>query len=148
MDNHAVSEVVGEMLMLGMVILLIAVFSWTISAFVPVERSPTVTVILSNDTLGNITLWHKGGDWIPTSDLRVIVRTNSGGEEVFRAQDGDAPLVLVPMMPESQSNTSFGLGGNITVRWDAESNGNLTPDTTVSLATSRIVVFSGTLGGH
>ena len=58
--EQAVSEVVGEMLMIGIVLILVSVFSASLPDYLPSERSPTVTILLSNDTLGNVTLWHKG----------------------------------------------------------------------------------------
>ena len=72
-NSRAVSGVVGEMLMIGIVLVLAAVFTAQLPNYLPSERSPTVTIMMSNDTLGNVTLWHKGGDWVKINTLKVIV---------------------------------------------------------------------------
>lgn len=71
--NQAVSEVVGEMLMIGIVLILAAVFTSQLPNYLPSERSPTVTIMMNNDTFGNVFFWHKGGDWVKVSDLRVVI---------------------------------------------------------------------------
>ena len=83
--NHgtAVSEVVGEMLMIGIVLILVSVFSASLPNYLPSERSPTVTIMMSNDTGGNITLWHKGGDWVKTDVLRVIVSDTTSTDNLY-----------------------------------------------------------------
>ena len=58
-----VSEVVGEMLMIALVIVLISVFSAALYNFLPTDRDPSINVMMTNDQQ-NITLWHKGGDWV------------------------------------------------------------------------------------
>ena len=55
--SQAVSEVVGEMLMIGVVLILAAVFTSQLPNYLPSERSPSVTIMMSNDTSGDITLW-------------------------------------------------------------------------------------------
>jgi len=137
-NTGGVSEVVGEMLMIGLVILLIAVFSTTISSFLPTERYPSVTIKLTNETANTITVWHKGGDWVRASELRVIVTnaTDHTTEIVYRVDDNHHPFILVPQ------KTTFDLGSNITIRWDSGLDGN----ETVKLATPRAVIFSGQLG--
>ncbi len=72
--DQAVSEVVGEMLMIGIVLILAAVFTSQLPNYLPSERSPSVTVMMSTDTFGDVTLWHKGGDWVKVSTLKVISR--------------------------------------------------------------------------
>ena len=52
-NSRAVSGVVGEMLMIGIVLILAAVFTSQLPNYLPSERSPTVTIMMSNDTLGN-----------------------------------------------------------------------------------------------
>ena len=137
--SHAVSEVVGEMLMIGVVLLLAAVFTSQLPNYMPSERSPTVTIMMSNDTGGNITLWHKGGDWVKLSTLKVIVsnRTNSS---TFTAM-GSSSFTFVNSAEPSSS--VFDLGGNITVSMNAPLYGN----EKVTLATDRAVLFSGVVSG-
>jgi FlaG/FlaF family flagellin (archaellin) len=134
-DETAVSGVIGEMLMIGIVLLLVAVFSASLSNYLPSERSPTVTILMSNDTLGNITLWHKGGDWVKADSIRVIV-SNQTYQASYRLND-PARFILVP------DTQVFDLGGNITVIRGQR----LVGDESVVLATDRAVIFSGTVGG-
>jgi archaeal type IV pilus assembly protein PilA len=132
-NSHAVSEVVGEMLMIGIVLILVAVFTASLADFIPSSRSPTVTIIMSNDTGGNLTLWHKGGDWVKAETLRVIV-SNTTGMTTYTA-NSDPPFILVP------DEQAFDLESNITVI----RNVPLAGDESVSLATDRAVIFSGTV---
>jgi len=137
--DQGVSEVIGEMLMIGLVIILIAVFSTTISSFLPTERFPGVSIRMTNETPDTITLWHKGGDWVRVSDLEVIVSnsTDHATEITFRAGDTTHPFYIVPQ------KSTFDLGGNITIAWGAALDGN----ETVKLATHKAVIFSGHLSG-
>ena len=75
-NEDAVSEVVGEMLMIALVLVLIAVFGASISSFIPNERDPSITFMMTTDD-DNITLWHKGGDWIRVSEITVTVRNDT-----------------------------------------------------------------------
>ncbi len=124
--------------MIGLVIILIAVFSTTLSSFLPTERYPSVTIKLTNETADTITIWHNGGDWIKASDLRVIVKnsTDHATEIVYRLNDRQYPFELVPQ------KTTFDLGSNITISWGSDMDGN----ETVKLVAPRAVIFSGTLG--
>ncbi|MFA5268139.1 MAG: type IV pilin N-terminal domain-containing protein [Methanoregula sp.] len=133
-NGTAVSGVVGEMLMIGIVLILVAVFSASLADQIPSSRSPTVTIVLNNDTGGNITLWHKGGDWVKTGSLRVIV-SNTTYSAAYSLRS-EVPLVPVP---DAQA---FDLGDNITVTRNLPFAG----DEDVSLATDRAVIFSGTVG--
>lgn len=132
--DDAVSELVGEMLMLTIVLILLAIFSATASNYLPPPRDPSVTIIAKNvpSTPGsmNICLYHKGGDWIKTSDLTVIV---SHSTDVWKYAHDNASVQLWPD-PGSQS---FDLGDWITI--------TNVPKATyeVSLVTPRAVVFSG-----
>jgi FlaG/FlaF family flagellin (archaellin) len=132
--DTAVSEIVGEMLMIGIVLIIVSVFSASLSDYLPSERSPTVTIMMSNDTGGNITLWHKGGDWVKTDALKVVVsNTTSMTSYMLKS---DPPLVLVP------DTQAFDLNGNITVDYRKPLFG----DEEVVLATDRAVIFSGMIG--
>jgi len=135
-DSHdtAVSEVVGEMLMIGIVLIIVAVFSASLSDYLPSERSPTVTIRISNDTNGHITLLHKGGDWVKTDALKVIVSDSTGMSSYTLKTD--PPFIPVP------DTQAFDLEGNITVEYDKP----LAGDEEVVLATDRAVIFSGMIG--
>jgi FlaG/FlaF family flagellin (archaellin) len=134
--NHstAVSEVVGEMLMIGIVLILVSVFSASLPNYLPSERSPTITIMISNDTGGNITLWHKGGDWVKTGVLKVIV-SNTTSMTTYTLKS-DRPFIPVP------DTQVFDLNGNITINQGQP----LVGDESVVLATDRAVIFSGTVG--
>jgi FlaG/FlaF family flagellin (archaellin) len=133
-NNHhdAASEVVGEMLMIGLAIILISVFASVMGNFIPGVHDPSVTIMVTNDAMGNITLWHKGGDWIKVDDLTVITGDD---EHRYPLKKGSGAFLLVP------EKSVFDLGSNITVRV-AETKGN----GTVSLVTPKSVIFSGTVG--
>ena len=132
------------MLMIAIVLILVAVFSSQLADYLPSERSPTVTIRVSNDGRGNITLWHKGGDWVKTGSLRVVVFNQS-----YRMDDPDHKFILGRaewMTDQSFSDRTFDLGENITV----DIQRPLTEDEkekTITLATDKAVVFSGTIGG-
>ena len=134
-NGHAVSEVVGEMLMIGLVLILVAVFSASLADYLPSERTPSVTIRMSNDTGGNITLWHKGGDWVKSGSLRVMVFENDGTATTY-TRDGSSAFVLVP------DAEAFDLESNITV----DTGRPLLGIESVSLVTDRAVLFSGTVG--
>jgi len=132
--NTAVSEVVGEMLMIGIVLILVSVFSASLPNYLPSERSPTVTLMMSNDTGGNITLWHKGGDWVKTGGLKVIV-SNTTHMTTYTLKS-DPPFIPVP------DTQAFDLNSNISIDYGKP----LVGDEEVVLATDRAVIFSGRVG--
>ena len=134
-NSHAVSEVVGEMLMIGLVLILVAVFSASLADYLPSERTPSVTIRMSNDTGGNITLWHKGGDWVKSGSLRVMVFKKDGTATTY-TRDGSNIFLLVP------DEDAFDLEDNITVCLGHPLFGN----ESVSLVTDRAVIFSGNVG--
>ena len=127
--DSAVSEVVGEMLMIALVIVLISVFSAVLFNFLPTDRDPSINVMMTNDQQ-NVTLWHKGGDWVKIEDLTVIVG-NDTYRTSFSNQTGN--FILVPNKPV------FDLGSNITVQMPTYLEGN----ETVKLVTSRTVIYTG-----
>ncbi len=126
-DCTAVSEVVGEMLMLSLVILLVAIFSASLSSYLPSDRDPTVTIKMTNTT-ENITFWHKGGDWVKKSDITVVVMNQSGAERF-----GSDRFTLVP------DTQAFDLGGTITIGYSVEGGED------VRLVTPRAVIYTGRL---
>ncbi len=138
--NQAVSEVVGEMLMIGLVLILAAVFTSQLPNYLPSERSPTVTIMMSNDTLGNVTLWHKGGDWVKVDTLKVII-SNQTHTTTF-TYSGTPGFIFVPDPTEPDSSV-FDLGGNVTII----SNAPLAGDEKIVLATDRALLFSGVISG-
>jgi len=51
------------MLMIALVVVLLSVFSAALYNFLPTDRDPSISIMMSNDRQ-NVTLWHKGGDWV------------------------------------------------------------------------------------
>jgi len=131
-SEGGVSEVVGEMLMIGLVILLIGVFAAALGNFLPTARDPSVTILMTNDTSGNITLWHKGGDWIKSEDITVIISYPDDTLKKIPASD----LTNFIMVPDK---TVFDLGSNITVN----TGGILKGNETISLVTPHARIFTG-----
>ncbi|WP_321504539.1 type IV pilin N-terminal domain-containing protein [uncultured Methanoregula sp.] len=132
--NSAVSEIVGEMLMIGIVLILVSVFSASLPDYLPSERSPTVTIRMGNDSSGQIFLWHKGGDWVKADSLKVIL-SNASSMETF-TRKSSRPLIITP------DTQAFDLGGTITVNCGRPLSGG----DEVVLATDRAVLFSGRVG--
>jgi hypothetical protein len=128
-NDSGVSEVVGEMLMIGLAVILISVFASVLGNFLPAAHDPSVTILMTSDQ-ENVTLWHKGGDWVKAEDLTIII-----GNDTVRRSYSEQDTQF-HMMPEKEV---FDLGSNITIRTGTGFAG----DETVSLVTSRAVIFSG-----
>jgi len=130
--NTAVSEIVGEMLMLTIVLILVAVFAANAGNILPPARDPTVNVIAEGSpgeaAHMNITLYHKGGDWIKKGDLTVVV---SWEENMIRFRSDNSPFIMEP------DKATFDLGSRITI---VKIPANYAK---VTLVTPRKVVFSG-----
>lgn len=129
--DDAVSEIVGEMLMLTMVLVLLALFSTSLSNYLPPPRDPSVTIKMSSidPGSGNITLYHKGGDAIKMADLIVIIENSSSDRE-------KAGFTIHSMINNPKI---FGLGDTINI--SAQNKAEIT------LTTSRTVLFKGTAMG-
>jgi len=128
-SDSGVSEVVGEMLMIGLVIILLSVFSAALFNFLPTARDPGISVMMSNDRQ-NVTLWHKGGDFVKVQDLTLIIGNETRRRSFSLQNEG---LILVP------NKSVFDLGSNITVTM----NGNFEGDETVELVTPHTIIFTG-----
>lgn len=130
-NDDAVSEIVGEMLMLTVVLVLLALFSTSLSNYLPPPRDPCVTIKMSSSDpdLGNVTLYHQGGDIIKKSDLVVIV-----GEKKIVGDEIPIKSILDTPSPEY-----FGLGDTIDVSAQEQDE--------ITLATTRTVLFKGTATG-
>jgi FlaG/FlaF family flagellin (archaellin) len=125
--ESAVSGVVGEMLMLALVLILVSVFAASAGNHLPDERTPSISIKMSNTT-GNVTLWHKGGDWVMKGDLSVIVMNETGAKRFTSSCPG------FWMDPDT---SVFDLGGTITVDHPVAGGEE------VRLVTPRAVIFSG-----
>ena len=132
--HDAVSPVVGEMLVLTMVLILAAVFSSSLSGFIPDDRPESVNLAIygiynvSKDI--NVTIWHKGGDPLPLSDIRVIF------------SDSDTYAVVnyhTNMTVNDDPDISVFLPGDFMV----VDPGNDVKGCNVRIATSDAVIFTG-----
>ena len=130
--NDGVSEIVGEMLMLTLVLILLAVFSSSLSNYLPPPRDPSVTIRMSCDGSGTATLYHKGGDAIKTSDLTVIVE-NNGSLKKFSPGNG---VIVIQYQTGKPNPNLFDLGDWIIVTGVKEGD-------KISLATSHAVIYNG-----
>lgn len=135
--DDAVSELVGEMLMLTIVLILLAIFSATASNYLPPPRDPSVTIVVDgpdNETdpvnYIDLCLYHKGGDWIKKSDLTVIISENEKSI-IWKYPYSNESFSL---QPDSQS---FNLGDCIVITHIPKTSYE------VLLVTPRAVVFSG-----
>ncbi|MEN6609773.1 MAG: type IV pilin N-terminal domain-containing protein [Methanoregulaceae archaeon] len=146
-NEPGVSEVVGEMLMIALVVVLLAVFSAALFNYLPVDREPTVSIMMKNDTRGNITLWHKGGDWVKGEDLSVLIGYDTDKRRSYKYNDTftDSSNHFLMVHPDQQKKKIFDLGSNITVIipesiWNSEYlQGNIT----VRLVSPRSVIYTG-----
>ena len=134
--DNGVSAVVGELLMVGLVILLVAAFSSVLWNILPTAHDPSVTVMMTNDTT-HVVLWHKGGDWIKADEITIIIGNDRDTRKKYSLKDTPAAFHLVP------KKDVFDLGSNITVDIPGGFPAGLTADETVSLVTPRAQVFSG-----
>jgi len=132
-NDFGVSEVVGEMLMIGLVIILIGIFAAALGNFLPTSRDPSITLLMTNDTQGNITLWHKGGDWVKNESLAVVI--SYPNDTVKKIPSSDlSHFIMVP-----GDKTVFDLGSNITII----TGESLTGNETISLVTPTARIFTG-----
>lgn len=131
-NEDAVSEIVGEMLMLTLVLILLAVFSASLSNYLPPPRDPSVTIKMQNGT--NISLYHKGGDWVKSSDLQVIVEIEN---QANRYPLNDPHITVVSSLDNPDI---FDLGDRIDINRNV-----ITGTPTIKLVTSRVVLFNGRL---
>ena len=134
-ENDAVSEIVGEMLMLTLVLILLAVFSSSLSNYLPPARDPTVTIRMSYDGTGTATLYHKGGDAIKTSDLTIIVE-NNGFVKKFIPGNSEVAATVFQYKTGVTNPNLFDLGDWIKVT-------GVNANDTISLATPHAVIYNG-----
>ncbi|HJJ36776.1 MAG TPA: type IV pilin N-terminal domain-containing protein [Methanocorpusculum sp.] len=131
-EDDAVSSVVGEMLLLGIGVVLVAVFAVTLMGLLPGERDDYVDVVMNANTSTHvIELWHKGGDPISNSSLQVLVyHTSDPGTPVRPAH-----LVLNSTGAPSQL---FDIGSCCRITVDT-----LLPGDQVRLTTGKTIIYSG-----
>ncbi len=132
-NEPGVSEVVGEMLMIALVVVLLAVFSAALFNYLPVDREPSVTIMMTGDATGNFTFWHKGGDWVKVEDMSVVI-VNETYQKSFSLKSGN--LHVVP------DKNVFDLGSSVTVKMPGSPEGN----ETIRMVTPRTVIYAGRTG--
>jgi len=148
-NDTGVSEVVGEMLMIVLVVILLSVFSAALFNYLPADREPSISIMLTNDTQGNITLWHKGGDWIGAESLSVILMDETSRRNYRYNQTFDNRKTQFMLAhPNRLQKKVFDLGSNISVVvppeiWNAPA---IRSNMSVRLVTSRTVLYSGRIG--
>ena len=84
--DGAVSEIIGAILMVSLVILAVMIISVTILSQPPPEDIPQVTALADNSS-NKVYLYHTGGDSLQPYELRVMVN----GEQVpFSLADNES----------------------------------------------------------
>ncbi len=135
-DDDAVSSVVGEMIMVALVIILVALFATSAFSLVPGGREASVDVVMKNTSDGTtLFFWHKGGDWVEGKDLTVVVINKSSREEYRPKEDLDEGVF------DHQGNSveAFDLGGYLKVTISPPLEGG----EIVRLVTPKNVIYSG-----
>lgn len=130
--SEGVSSVVGEMLMLTLVLILASLFAISVSQFVPEDRDPSANIFVGSpdDSGHNITLWHKGGDPLIASDLKIIF-TNRTGERIVKTSDNIK-------INNDSSVQAFMAGDYMIINSGKDIRG-----WDIQMATTRAVIFSG-----
>lgn len=80
MDEKAVSGLVGEMLLLSLVIVLIAVLASNVFGLLP-SFEETRYASFNGIREENITIIHEGGDPIPLFGLRIVIMGENGTKD-------------------------------------------------------------------
>ncbi|MCA1916918.1 type IV pilin N-terminal domain-containing protein [Methanospirillum hungatei] len=71
-EEPAVSAVLSEVLMISLVLILVPIVTISLMNQLPEDRVPTVNIKMSPITNNNVTFYHKGGDWIKFTDIRIL----------------------------------------------------------------------------
>jgi len=129
-DDSALSPVIGEMMMIALALLLVSIFSITLLGLLPAERGDSIDIMMNYSSSGDtLRLWHKGGDWVKKSDLKVIVIRGKTSNPLDFELDGD----------------SFDLGDNITLKNINVDGTGLEEGDIVRLINDKNVIYSGTI---
>lgn len=116
MREDAVSPVIGETLMILLVLILVPFVTISLMNQLPEERVPTVTIRMGPLIGDTVTFYHKGGDWIKKSEIKI-------------AQMGDTKSF-------NYIKPVFDLGDTITAH-------NVNPDIRIDFIAKNSVIFSG-----
>ena len=130
--DDGVSSVVGEMLLLAIGVILVAVFATSLMGLLPSDRDDHVDVAMRADVLNqNLTFYHKGGDAIDKDELRVMVYPN---------EDVNPRTCSISSLIDSSNQKSqvFNLGCVLTV-----SVTDLEAKDQVRLMTENTIIYTG-----
>jgi len=105
--NHAVSEIVGTVLLLGIAIAmftLVQLFAFGLLSENP--NSPSVRLIASIEN-GNVTIYHNGGESLP-SNTKILFTIKDGFTDTTNITVGDDDY-----LNESNSNGKWDIGEKV-----------------------------------
>ncbi|HJJ39162.1 MAG TPA: type IV pilin N-terminal domain-containing protein [Methanocorpusculum sp.] len=146
--DDGVSSVVGEMLLLSIGVILVAVFAVSLISLLPGDRDDHVDVAMNpNTTTGIIEFYHKGGDAISNSSLRVQVYGVDDNNVINVTPrsltnvtlDGKDTFLKLFVQNSSKGNSSvFDIGCVLTVNVT-----NLTAGDQVRLMTEKTIIYTG-----
>lgn len=128
-NDDGVTSVVGEMLIIGLVVILVSLFAVSAFNLLPDGRESTAVVTMTYDSgTQNLSFYHKGGDWVKGNEL--IVRINSIEENITAVN-----------LKDWQENPAdvFDLGGCYTVQLEKP----LVAGSEVRLVAGTSVIYSG-----
>lgn len=116
--ESGVSSVLSEVLMIALVLIFVPVVTISLINQLPEDRVPTANIKMSPIIDDKVTFYHKGGDWIKKSDIKII----QNGEQKSFNYDKSKPV--------------FDLGDKITV------NGVI-QNVRIDFVAKNSIVFSG-----
>jgi hypothetical protein len=143
MPDRAQSELVGAILVLGLVVVSVGVAGAYAMGTVTQSTDTPDTVITGQIGTDGITLSHQGGDSLPSDELRLVVRVNgsetglawsdgtlSGGDDVFDPGEGwtasesydPGSLVTVRLVDEPTNTVLFRTETTVTAQEPVESD--------------------------
>ncbi|ADN35130.1 Protein of unknown function DUF1628 [Methanolacinia petrolearia DSM 11571] len=131
-DDSALSPVIGEMMMIALAVLLVSIFSVTLFGLLPAERSDSIDILQEpyNNTNHELKFWHKGGDWVKKSDLKVVTIRDDHTTETISLSD------------DNLEGDSFDLGDKITIK-STDFNNGLKNGDIIRLISDKNMIYSG-----
>jgi hypothetical protein len=141
-SEDALSPVIGEMLMIVLALLLVSLFSLSLTQLLPAGRDYTIDIAHNESEDGKtLFLWHKGGDWVETSRLEVMI-IQGRITHTFPAKDPGFHLVDIT---GGKNSRTFDLGDRIELDLgESDPPFAVRKGDIIRLVSSRNVIFSGT----
>lgn len=59
--------------MIALVLILVPVVTVSLMNQLPEDRIPTITIVMGPLENSSVSLYHKGGDWVRITDIRILV---------------------------------------------------------------------------